>query len=45
MNKYYVRGCKHHGGMLSYTAHDYKIARLKKSRRKTSTASKRANRA
>lgn len=43
MNKYYVKGCRLHG-RNSYTTHDYKIMKLKKSRLKTAKASKRANR-
>lgn len=43
MNKYYIKGVRYHG-RNSYTAHDFKIIKLKKSRRKTANAKKRANR-
>lgn len=43
MNKYYVKGCKRHGPD-SYTDHDKKVIKLKKSRRKTKKASQRKNR-
>lgn len=41
MNKYYIRGSAKWG---NYTAHDFKVGKLKKSRRKTAKASKRKNR-
>ena len=43
MNKYYIKGTCHHG-RNSYTSHDFKIMKLKKSRRKTANSKKRANR-
>lgn len=44
MNSYYVKGCKTHGGLCSYTVHDFKIAKLVKRRRKQAQKSNRRNR-